>query len=332
MTYAHADGLGGDRLLVRLRIADGGIDRVWSVPLEMWPEGEPVDPDTDFFVAAAILPDGVGGATVVGRCNATLHISFRDPCNFLAIASAEGASGADDDRLGRWDLFTRAASQWPSGVRFEDAQRLGETVVVLAGQRLNGQAEDVHTRHLHHLLQFGRNGALRATRSIPGVAAGISIHWSYYFGDQSHGRRGAHEDGRLRLSRYAMGPESHEVRSPELILLDHALRVQWRTALPSATTSELVESQAPALLGSSRCAMDLLVDRRLARVSIWGFQTNTQAGACAGLAADACHDGDPCTVDGCEPDVGCVWRPAADGDACADGATCRLGACVPEAP
>ena len=58
-------------------------------------------------------------------------------------------------------------------------------------------------------------------------------------------------------------------------------------------------------------------------------------GACVGSGALVCDDADPCTADACEPLVGCVSPPAADGVACDDddpctaGDWCAAGACVP---
>lgn len=68
----------------------------------------------------------------------------------------------------------------------------------------------------------------------------------------------------------------------------------------------------------------------------------TQAGECEdGLCKTvplACSDGDPCTLDACEADVGCVSTPAPDGascdsaDPCTEGATCQAGSCQGGAP
>jgi hypothetical protein len=61
------------------------------------------------------------------------------------------------------------------------------------------------------------------------------------------------------------------------------------------------------------------------------------AGTCSGPALD-CNDGDPCTVDSCDPKTGCAHVQAADGASCADadpcnGAeTCHAGKCLAGAP
>ena len=55
------------------------------------------------------------------------------------------------------------------------------------------------------------------------------------------------------------------------------------------------------------------------------------SGACVGVAAD-CGDGEPCTTDSCDPEVGCVHEhntfPCEDGDACTVGDACSDGACA----
>ncbi len=59
-----------------------------------------------------------------------------------------------------------------------------------------------------------------------------------------------------------------------------------------------------------------------------------QSGVCKSSAALNCSDGDPCTYDSCDPEIGCVIEPASDGTACPDGnicnglETCHNGACT----
>ena len=55
----------------------------------------------------------------------------------------------------------------------------------------------------------------------------------------------------------------------------------------------------------------------------------------SGWSAARCEDGNPCTVDGCDPDgAGCVFEAEEDGEPCDDGrpqthqTTCQAGACV----
>lgn len=51
------------------------------------------------------------------------------------------------------------------------------------------------------------------------------------------------------------------------------------------------------------------------------------SGGVSGLVL-ACDDGDPCTTDACDPAVGCIAPPVADGTACEDGDPCTVdGAC-----
>lgn len=61
------------------------------------------------------------------------------------------------------------------------------------------------------------------------------------------------------------------------------------------------------------------------------------SGACVGEAVRDCDDGDPCTVDRCDPRTGCEAIAAEDGHTCEDGARCTIddrcvrGVCVGDA-
>ncbi len=63
-----------------------------------------------------------------------------------------------------------------------------------------------------------------------------------------------------------------------------------------------------------------------------------QAGTCVTSSAPNCDDGNPCTVDGCDPTGGCTHTPLADGASCANGVfcdgdeTCQAGVCTPGLP
>ncbi len=48
----------------------------------------------------------------------------------------------------------------------------------------------------------------------------------------------------------------------------------------------------------------------------------TTAGTCAGKPGPGCDDGNPCTTDTCDPKLGCVHTPLANGAPCADGNAC----------
>jgi MYXO-CTERM domain-containing protein len=52
-------------------------------------------------------------------------------------------------------------------------------------------------------------------------------------------------------------------------------------------------------------------------------------GVCAGQGVPICDDGLPCTVDYCDPAVGCRARPVADGMTCGECMWCRAGVCQP---
>ncbi|MCA9516309.1 MAG: hypothetical protein KC635_15310, partial [Myxococcales bacterium] len=59
------------------------------------------------------------------------------------------------------------------------------------------------------------------------------------------------------------------------------------------------------------------------------------AGVCTGGGDVACSDGEDCTTDACDPDVGCVFTPregdCEDGSLCTVGDTCGSGLCQPGA-
>ncbi|GMV40584.1 MAG: hypothetical protein AMXMBFR64_23000 [Myxococcales bacterium] len=59
-------------------------------------------------------------------------------------------------------------------------------------------------------------------------------------------------------------------------------------------------------------------------------------GTCQGTTTTLCNDNNPCTDDGCDPGVGCVFannaNPCDDGSACTVGDACAGGKCVGTAP
>jgi hypothetical protein len=46
-------------------------------------------------------------------------------------------------------------------------------------------------------------------------------------------------------------------------------------------------------------------------------------GACVAAAFDKCSDGNACTIDVCDPQKGCQWKPLPDGASCDDGDVCN---------
>ncbi|MCO4763566.1 MAG: hypothetical protein KC502_18795, partial [Myxococcales bacterium] len=59
------------------------------------------------------------------------------------------------------------------------------------------------------------------------------------------------------------------------------------------------------------------------------------SGTCTAGKKKACDDGKPCTLDACDPKLGCVYKGVADGGKCSDGNACttldvcKTGKCVP---
>ncbi len=64
------------------------------------------------------------------------------------------------------------------------------------------------------------------------------------------------------------------------------------------------------------------------RAAPFGHTTCGTDGKCAGKKSDSCDDQKPCTVDRCDPKVGCVHTPAKNGLLCGPANTCIKGSCV----
>ncbi len=52
-----------------------------------------------------------------------------------------------------------------------------------------------------------------------------------------------------------------------------------------------------------------------------------KAGKCVAGKAIDCDDGRPCTLDGCNPALGCAHKPVTDGDSCSDSGSGGVGSC-----
>lgn len=71
---------------------------------------------------------------------------------------------------------------------------------------------------------------------------------------------------------------------------------------------------------------DGAVTTRALRVDAWGFGSCEEAGSCATKGTE-CDDGNPCTVDSCDPAAGCQHSAMPDASACGVAKTCLQGAC-----
>jgi hypothetical protein len=317
-------------MLVRIDAETGEHQRSWYMPAE-WrrPEEDATDaaPRQPFVVA--ILPDDSGGAVVLGTCNPATE----PPCNFIGRASESLFFGAKDDpRRAVWHWLKEVDLSAYGQARFDDAvDTRPEVVALLTVVGPQFWSSDLAQRHV--LLTYAADATVLRARPIAGQLAHITFGKAKGYPDFA-GRLANLGDGVLLTRTLATTKGADPTTLPsELLAFDQNLQVRWRRQLPPPQTYYChAPLPRPVLLNATPCHLQVLADERLFTLSAWGFQTNTQAGACAGLAADACDDGDPCTVDGCEADVGCGWRPAADGDACGDGATCKLGACVSSTP
>lgn len=60
----------------------------------------------------------------------------------------------------------------------------------------------------------------------------------------------------------------------------------------------------------------------------WGFDSCAAAGACGTLGWAACDDGNPCTIDGCDPATGCTHTPAGTNTPCGKTEVCLGTVCT----
>ena len=65
----------------------------------------------------------------------------------------------------------------------------------------------------------------------------------------------------------------------------------------------------------------------LTHTDAWGHETCSSAGKCGLLKANACDDGNPCTADDCDAQIGCTHLKFADQAPCGVGKVCVAGGC-----
>jgi hypothetical protein len=63
------------------------------------------------------------------------------------------------------------------------------------------------------------------------------------------------------------------------------------------------------------------------RTDFWGRTCGMRLGVCADKSWQDCEDGNPCTINWCDPDEGCTAPPLPDGSPCGDGLTCQGAVC-----
>ncbi|MCB9787919.1 MAG: hypothetical protein H6744_14640 [Deltaproteobacteria bacterium] len=63
------------------------------------------------------------------------------------------------------------------------------------------------------------------------------------------------------------------------------------------------------------------------RTDFWGRTCGMRLGVCADMAWQDCEDGNPCTINWCDPDQGCTHPPLPDGSPCDIGKTCQGAIC-----
>lgn len=65
----------------------------------------------------------------------------------------------------------------------------------------------------------------------------------------------------------------------------------------------------------------------LIRTDFWGRTCGMRLGVCADKKWQDCEDGNPCTINWCDPDQGCTHPARPDGSMCDIGKTCQGGEC-----
>ncbi|MEZ4266625.1 MAG: hypothetical protein R3F39_09625 [Myxococcota bacterium] len=63
------------------------------------------------------------------------------------------------------------------------------------------------------------------------------------------------------------------------------------------------------------------------RTDFWGRTCGMRLGVCADMAWQDCEDGNPCTINWCDPDAGCTHPALPDGSPCGEGLTCQGAVC-----
>ena len=103
---------------------------------------------------------------------------------------------------------------------------------------------------------------------------------------------------------------------------------QWQNTLKIGTTTSLglrplavVAGGGLALVGGG--TPNAVVNPVVFRTDPWGNTACQAAGKCAGLKVTDCDDGDPCTVDICDPSKGCLHNK----ETCNDGEPCTAADC-----
>ncbi|MCB9787917.1 MAG: hypothetical protein H6744_14630 [Deltaproteobacteria bacterium] len=69
------------------------------------------------------------------------------------------------------------------------------------------------------------------------------------------------------------------------------------------------------------------VEAFILRTDFWGRTCGMRLGVCADMPWQDCEDGNPCTINWCDPDQGCTHPPLPDGSPCDIGKTCQGAVC-----
>jgi hypothetical protein len=70
-----------------------------------------------------------------------------------------------------------------------------------------------------------------------------------------------------------------------------------------------------------------MAENWILRTDFWGRTCGMRLGVCADKSWQDCEDGNPCTINWCDPDEGCTAPPLPDGSPCGDGLTCQGAVC-----
>ena len=131
---------------------------------------------------------------------------------------------------------------------------------------------------------------------------------------------------------YVVGTRADTLARGAILSVNPQGQVQWSYTsplglLPQRLTAALPQSDGRLVAYGWRGAID--GDVLELALDPWGSATCTLVGQCQSLSTATTNDANPCTLDKCDPTLGIVHTPVADGSWCDDGVDCTVGdSCV----
>jgi hypothetical protein len=325
-----SSGLPSRRLVMRLALDSGQVDRVWLTPRAFQHAlygDDYAAPNARLLRVAAILSGTHGDAEVVLSAAdspwAPQGSSWRGRLSLSFTAEPD-----DDPRVAEWSSlveleipsFTATLGEADRAPFIEHAVRHRGSLLVLTGQSpvVEGLVR-VGVPVLHGLTLLGATNAVQARAAVPGYGRLAAwLNWPDLAPPASARLSHLHGDDVLVARLTHAGWEANGTRyRPELHAFDPSLRLRWSTKLPAYDFGD--GGAVPVALEADACGLTLLAANAIFRISAWGHIDPGLAGACAGLGIDDCSDDDPCTLDRCDPGVGCVHVSAQQVVGCGPG-------------